>query len=76
MDKKVLLLAAAIVLLGFLAWFGLRWESGVEMRISATATTARPFGPGWAADYGTADEDRNLDGLDVRIEELLRKKRP
>lgn len=76
MATKVLVIAAVLVLLGMLAWWELRARTAITMQSYATATEVRPFGPGWAADYGTKDEDRNLDGLDLRIEKMLREKRP
>lgn len=76
MSKRILLIALVIVLFLLLMGLAVRGLSTGVVRASATATESRPFGPGWAADYGTYDEGNNQDGLDESIERMLHKKRP
>lgn len=61
MSKSILFTAVVIVILAALAGLTIRTVAQATAAAAPRATEARPFGPGWAADYGTYPEPNTFE---------------
>ena len=67
MSKSILFTGAVIIVLAVLAGLTVRAAFQPTLTAAPRPTAARPFGPGWAADYGTYGEQNSIDRHDQNV---------